>query len=70
MALVTPIPLVRGEDCIDKQSDANFGPRVNATEKDRVDNAILFVDWQRLNGEYARQFGVEAPNWPSSAAKG
>jgi uncharacterized protein YndB with AHSA1/START domain len=22
------------------------------------------VGWQRLNAEYARQFGVETPNWP------
>jgi hypothetical protein len=21
-------------------------------------------DWQRLNAEYARQFGIESPNWP------
>ena len=21
-------------------------------------------DWQRLHTEYARQFGMEAPNWP------
>jgi uncharacterized protein YndB with AHSA1/START domain len=25
--------------------------------------------WQRLNAEYARQFGIEAPNWPPGAAK-
>ncbi len=24
--------------------------------------------WQRLNAEYARQFGMEAPNWPPKAA--
>ncbi len=24
--------------------------------------------WQRLNAEYAQQFGVEAPNWPPKAA--
>jgi uncharacterized protein YndB with AHSA1/START domain len=26
--------------------------------------AIKFEGWQRLNAEYARQFGVEPPNWP------
>jgi uncharacterized protein YndB with AHSA1/START domain len=26
-------------------------------------------DWQRLTTEYAAQFGMEAPNWPSQAAK-
>jgi len=25
--------------------------------------------WQRLVGEYARQFGIEAPNWPPKAAQ-
>jgi uncharacterized protein YndB with AHSA1/START domain len=25
--------------------------------------AMAFDGWQRLNAEYARQFGVEAPNW-------
>ncbi len=26
-------------------------------------DAIKFGGWQRLNAEYARQFGIEAPNW-------
>jgi uncharacterized protein YndB with AHSA1/START domain len=25
--------------------------------------------WQRLNAEYARQFGIEPPNWPPQAAQ-
>src|SRR6201987_4038469 len=25
--------------------------------------------WQRLNAEYAKQFGVEAPNWPPKPAQ-
>jgi len=25
--------------------------------------------WQRLNAEYAKQFGVESPNWPPGAGK-
>jgi len=25
--------------------------------------------WQRLNAEYAKQFGIETPNWPSQAAQ-
>lgn len=29
--------------------------------------AMKFGGWQRLNSEYAKQFGVEAPGWPSSA---
>jgi uncharacterized protein YndB with AHSA1/START domain len=27
-------------------------------------DAIKFGGWQRLNAEYARQFGMESPNWP------
>jgi hypothetical protein len=25
--------------------------------------------WQRLHGEYAKQFGIEMPNWPPQAAQ-
>ncbi len=32
-------------------------------------DAMKFGAWQRLNGEYAKQFGVEPPSWPASAAK-
>jgi uncharacterized protein YndB with AHSA1/START domain len=28
-------------------------------------DAIKFGDWQRLNAEYAKQFGVETPAWPA-----
>ena len=31
--------------------------------------AMKFDGWQRLNAEYAKQFGVEAPGWPPNAAK-
>jgi uncharacterized protein YndB with AHSA1/START domain len=31
--------------------------------------AMKFGGWQRLNAEYAQQFGVEAPNWPPKAAQ-
>lgn len=31
-------------------------------------DAMKFGGWQRLNAEYARQFGVEAPSWPPAAA--
>ena len=30
---------------------------------------MKFGGWQRLNGEYAKQFGVEAPGWPPNAPK-
>jgi uncharacterized protein YndB with AHSA1/START domain len=32
-------------------------------------DAIKFGGWQRLNAEYAKQFGVEAPSWPPQAPK-
>jgi uncharacterized protein YndB with AHSA1/START domain len=32
-------------------------------------DAIKFGGWQRLNAEYAKQFGVEPPNWPPQAAQ-
>jgi uncharacterized protein YndB with AHSA1/START domain len=32
-------------------------------------DATKFAGWQRLNAEYARQFGVKAPNWPPQAAQ-
>jgi hypothetical protein len=30
-------------------------------------DATKFAGWQRLNAEYAQQFGVKAPNWPPNA---
>jgi hypothetical protein len=32
-------------------------------------DAMKFDGWQRLNAEYARQFGVEPPTWPPQAAQ-
>jgi uncharacterized protein YndB with AHSA1/START domain len=32
-------------------------------------DAMKFEGWQRLNAEYAKQFGVEMPNWPPRAAQ-
>jgi uncharacterized protein YndB with AHSA1/START domain len=32
-------------------------------------DALKFGGWQRLNAEYAQQFGVEPPNWPPTGAK-
>jgi len=31
-------------------------------------DAVQFAGWQRLNSEYAAQFGVKAPNWPPKPA--
>ena len=33
-------------------------------------DAMKFGAWQRLNAEYAKQFGIETPNWPPKAAQG
>ena len=30
--------------------------------------AMKFSGWQRLNAEYAKQFGVEPPSWPPNAS--
>jgi uncharacterized protein YndB with AHSA1/START domain len=32
-------------------------------------DAMKFSGWQRLNAEYAKQFGVEVPAWPPNAPK-
>jgi uncharacterized protein YndB with AHSA1/START domain len=32
-------------------------------------DAMQFGGWQRLNAEYARQFGVETPAWPPKPTK-
>ena len=32
-------------------------------------DAMKFGGWQRLNAEYAKQFGIEPPAWPPNAAK-
>jgi uncharacterized protein YndB with AHSA1/START domain len=32
-------------------------------------DAVKFGGWQRLNAEYAKQFGIKAPNWPPQAAQ-
>src|SRR5712691_10511489 len=31
--------------------------------------AMKFGGWQRLNAEYAKQFGIETPNWPPQAVQ-
>jgi len=31
--------------------------------------SMAFEGWQRLNAEYAKQFGVKAPNWPPPAGQ-
>jgi len=32
-------------------------------------DAMKFAGWQRLNTEYAKQFGVETPDWPPKPTK-
>jgi hypothetical protein len=32
-------------------------------------DAMKFGGWQRLNADYATQFGVEAPSWPPLAGQ-
>jgi uncharacterized protein YndB with AHSA1/START domain len=49
-------------DVLDHLLDGNPINRIVGTE------AMKF-DWQRLNTEYAEQFGVQAPDWPPKAQK-
>jgi hypothetical protein len=32
-------------------------------------DAMKFGGWQRLNAEYAKQFGIETPDWPPKEAQ-
>jgi hypothetical protein len=34
-----------------------------------VGGEAMKFGWQRLNAEYARQFGIETPSWPPKAAQ-
>lgn len=34
-----------------------------------VGSEALKFGWQRLNAEYAKQFGIETPNWPPQATQ-
>ncbi|HTC61854.1 MAG TPA: SRPBCC family protein [Candidatus Saccharimonadales bacterium] len=45
---------------------------LNGTPTGRIvgPDAMKFGGWQKLNAEYAKQFGVEAPSWPPNAANG
>src|SRR5579863_4397176 len=33
------------------------------------EDAVKFADWQRLNQEYAEQFGIKTPNWTPPAGQ-
>src|SRR5437660_6065355 len=35
----------------------------------RATRPMKFPSWQRLNAEYAKQFGIETPNWSPKAAQ-
>ena len=50
-------------DVLDRQLDGNPISRIAGAD------AMKFAGWQRLNAEYAEQFGVKAPSWPANAAK-
>jgi hypothetical protein len=44
---------------------------LGGTPIDRIvgPDAVKFGGWQPLNAEYARQFGVETPNWPLQSSE-
>jgi len=57
------IATILGQVLIDqREADESLGRIVGA-------EAMKFGGWQRLNAEYAKQFGVETPNWPPQAAQ-
>ncbi|HTS29908.1 MAG TPA: SRPBCC family protein [Bryobacteraceae bacterium] len=49
-------------DVLDRRLSGNPISRIAGAD------AMKFAGWQRLNAEYARQFGVETPAWPPKAA--
>ncbi|HWG59162.1 MAG TPA: SRPBCC family protein [Candidatus Acidoferrales bacterium] len=49
-------------DVLDRRLSGNPIARIVGAD------AMKFPGWQRLNAEYAKQFGVEAPSWPPQAA--
>jgi hypothetical protein len=50
-------------DVLDRLLSGNAIGRLAGAE------AMKFEGWQRLNVEYAKQFGVEPPSWPPRAAQ-
>jgi uncharacterized protein YndB with AHSA1/START domain len=50
-------------DVLDRLLGGNPISRIAGAE------AMKFEGWQRLNAEYAKQFGVEVPNWPPRTAE-
>jgi uncharacterized protein YndB with AHSA1/START domain len=50
-------------DVLDRLLSGNPIGRIAGAE------AMRFDGWQRLNAEYAQQFGMETPNWPPKAAQ-
>lgn len=50
-------------DVLDRLLAGNPMSRIAGAE------AMKFEGWQRLNVEYAKQFGVKAPIWPAKAEK-
>jgi len=50
-------------DVLDRTLGGNPVARIAGPE------AMKFGGWQRLNAEYAKQFGVELPSWPQASRK-
>jgi len=51
-------------DVLDRLLNGNPIGRIGGAD------AIKLKEWQRLNAEYAKQFGTKAPNWPPKASHG
>jgi len=50
-------------DVLERRLDGNPISRVAGAD------AMKFSGWQRLNGEYAKLFGIEQPSWPPKASQ-
>jgi hypothetical protein len=51
--------------CLDVLDHLLSGTRIGRI----VGGEAMKFGWQRLNAEYAKQFGVETPGWPPNAPK-
>src|SRR6266568_672438 len=52
-----------------KVLEYNWGGNDIRWELEAFGGEAMKFDWPRLKSEYARQFGIETPNWPPKAAQ-
>ena len=62
-------PILEDVHALDLLLGANHPGHALELHRIAGSDAMKFAGWQRLNAEYAAQFGVKAPNWPPPAAE-